>query len=470
MAYTLLATSNLADFYPEYFDGVAPVNSYGLVSQLIRSELSPEAADFLAEPLKPVNENTIKWYTPLEGDIKTYESLLGEEKERAKDKLYGLMGDYSACSSRLLASGSSQKKLAGKLVSSLALSVAYVLAEVPSASKVYFLGNSPVITGWGLSLAPEASGEVLGRNLTEKENDRIQRVLSGERVLPVSPGTLPPAPETVAQPPTQPARPELTPPRPIPPAVVPAAASAGCLSSLLGIILTALGTALLLLLLAFLLYPGLWDSLFGPPATLGAWAERRDSEVALREERDGLLREYLTRVASCPPATAGAGEVIPPVIDPVPVVLPVDPDPVIKEGTLPVEPKLDDELVIPDDPVNLEFLEGCWVSDAGLVDYVSDLPVTYKYCFDGSGGAAIAVDQFDSNGKLNDTCRGSGRAAIDGSTLMIKDSGALCPNGPGYVPTTVVCEAAPEGKPAQCSVQSEGGDVLESFFTYAGRN
>ena len=119
----------------------------------------------------------------------------------------------------------------------------------------------------------------------------------------------------------------------------------------------------------------------------------------------------------------------------------------------------------------MEFLEGCWVSDAGLVDNASNLPVTYKYCFDGSGSADISVDQFDSNGNLKNTCLGKGRASIDWGTLRIQDGGTICPGeNEGYVPTTVVCQAAEEGRPARCAVQSQGGSLLDSFFTYAGKN
>jgi hypothetical protein len=486
MAYTLLTTTSLTEFYPEYADGVAVVNNHGSLSQLLSSEINRGASDFLAAPLEQVKENHIKWYTTLEGDIASYESMEGERRERGKDALYGVMGDYSACASKLLASGSPQSKLAGKLVSSLALSVASVLAGVPTPSKVFFVGDVPVLTGWGLILASEVAGNSRGSQITEKEFALVQRVLAGERIpepisqgpppepLPLGPG----APEEIAPPVAPPVAP------PIVPAPLMAREAMGCLA-LLPLLLMALGTMLLLLLLAFLLIPGLRPAFLVPPVPLAALDEERDREATLRTERDLLLDQYLLRLDACPPVieTAKADLTEIPPLKGTPLEIPEE---AIKDPELPEtiveetveetveEPEeeikeLDEELIIPDDPKNLDFLEGCWISDAGLVDHASDLPVTYKYCFDGSGEADVSVDQFDSKGKLRNTCVGRGVATMDGNTLRIKDRGTICSENEGYVPTTVICQAAEEGKPAVCTVQSEGGRLLNSLFTYAGK-
>ena len=59
-------------------------------------------------------------------------------------------------------------------------------------------------------------------------------------------------------------------------------------------------------------------------------------------------------------------------------------------------------------------MEGCWLCEGGMVNRDTRLPIVYKYCFDSSGAASIAIDEYDAKGAYVETCSSEGSALLDG--------------------------------------------------------
>ena len=160
--------------------------------------------------------------------------------------------------------------------------------------------------------------------------------------------------------------------------------------------------------------------------------------------------------------------------EPEPVVEP-EPEPVVEPEPEPDADHMDnlpepepqyepgpDELDIPDDAErtgNLDFLEGCWISETGLTNRDTGQPVTVRYCFDANGNGSREV--LDIRGPCQG--RATARMRPDGS-LAIDIGEAPCSFGDvAYVDGLVVCTEGTDGK-THCNGQG-GGVHWRSHFT-----
>ncbi|MDR2459342.1 MAG: hypothetical protein LBE38_00960 [Deltaproteobacteria bacterium] len=436
MAYQLLHITSLSEYYPESYEGLTITSCYALISQLLDAELSPEASQILAEPVEKAKKNSIEWHTPLEGTIKAYGTLQGEEKDMADDKLCLAAGQFAAYGAKLMTSASDQRKLAGKLVTRLSTSIATALAgAVNEGQAVYLVGDKPVLAAWGLNPVVGAHGPVPQQRLSDRENKIVKAILAGQRP------NLNPTPV-----PIQP----IAPPVPIEPISPQPAEPIGYYQETtttftttyyevqeyrgslwwLKVLLSALIVFLLLLLLAFLFFPSLREAvgvIHAPP--MAAWDDNRDDQLALAAERDRLRDEYLAFLASC---TGGA-----------------------------------QDLVIPLDAEDLTFLEGCWASDPGLVNSNNKLPLIFIYCFDKSGNAQVYIEEKDKNNRTTDICVTTATAVLEGNTLGITDHGppqCQVNTQRRYQQNDVTCVQGRVGK-ADCTIKPEKKDPLHSPFT-----
>ncbi|MDR2350274.1 MAG: hypothetical protein LBF41_06580 [Deltaproteobacteria bacterium] len=461
----LLHVTDTSDFYPESRDGITICQIYGLLFQLLKTEVSEDAALVLAEPVERPREGSVAWHTSLEGKVQKLEELNPEESREVHDLMCRWAASFASCSAKLMVSPSGQRKLAGKLISKLATAIAGVLAGVGGASEVYAVGGKPVLCAWGMAPVSGSKGAGLSKVITVEQREKIQSILAG--VKPEFKGFVPPPPPS----PPEPVRTgeSTTVPDPvsgegfrtIPVPVSRAAEEDG--RGLPWFPLSAFLAFLATLLLFFLLVPGMRE------LPLAAGAEDRERELLLEQRKEGELKRerdilrngYFAALALCPTGTAAPPAASPPRASRPPV------GPAASRP--PVGPA--EELVIPETGEDLSFLEGCWISDANLVSKLNSLPVIYKYCFNESGEAKVTVDQYDSDGAYKDTCLATGVAVKEGASVTIADSGPSCPGDSlSYTPTTVTCETPAKGAPAVCWLQSRGGEKFDSIFTYAGKN
>ncbi|MDR1314905.1 MAG: hypothetical protein LBQ12_14745 [Deltaproteobacteria bacterium] len=467
MAYQRILVTDLGEHYPASVGGVKPVMSHGLLSGLIESELSADSALFLAEPSVKGREGRIDWMTPHGGPCCDIERLDGPERDWAEDALCLRAGELAALGARLTGADSGERRLAGRLISRLAVEAASAAAGLEGARKVIVVGGVPVMAGWGLALAGAASasarGALDGHELTERESELIRRILAGERPRDFIPrrtplgddgafpaGGIPPVPEAA---PEGEAAPEEKPRR----------GAGGCL----GFLLAALAAFLLALFLFLLLAPDAKRAVLGVAAGPASLPDDRRGD-ALRAELEGLRSRYLDALALCRPGSAD------PAAEPVPAPVPEPaPEPVqepVQEPApepAPRTPAPDAELTLPADTDDLSFLNGCWKSDAGLISYPEGLPFHYVYCFsDGGARALVALQETNPDGSRARTCTTTGTASAEGGVLTIRDDGPKCDMGQNFLPVTVECRPGESGA-ADC-VYDGGRGPSRTRFTYVG--
>ena len=123
------------------------------------------------------------------------------------------------------------------------------------------------------------------------------------------------------------------------------------------------------------------------------------------------------------------------------------------------------ELDIPDDAEetgNLDFLEGCWISETGLTNRDTGQPVTVRYCFDAYGNGSREV--LDMRGP----CYGGAYAQMqpDGSLVIHAGDAGCSFGGVSYVDGLITCVEGADGK-THCNGQG-GGVNWNSHFTRQG--
>ncbi len=116
---------------------------------------------------------------------------------------------------------------------------------------------------------------------------------------------------------------------------------------------------------------------------------------------------------------------------------------------------------------DVSFIQGCWNSDAGLSDSVTNNPVIVKYCFDSAGNGSRSIFH------ASYVCTGTAIAAMrENGELVIKDMEKATCSGQvskSYNPYTTVCQNDGNGK-VRCLMQNlkDKENKLTTKFTRAG--
>ncbi|MDR1082135.1 MAG: hypothetical protein LBQ79_14565 [Deltaproteobacteria bacterium] len=442
MAYQLLMRTSFSEYFPESVGGVRITSCHALITNLLREELSEEAAGILADPVVRERSNLIEWLTHLEGVPVELGMLSGADREAAADALCLRAGELAALGARLTGSRSEQRRLAGRLVSRLSMEAAAAAEATGGARRVFVISGRPVLAGWGMSVASaDVGGEPLSRHeLTEKERRAIDRILAGGRAVDPAPSGGRAGSARGLAPAPGPAPLQGYPPRPgWPSPRIPAAASGG--GGFWRALLAALGAVLLLFFLAFLVFGDARRRLMAPPLAL----PDSGREDRLHRELRELRNLYGARMAVCRPAEPDR-----------------EPERLqgIPEGVPPPPPPPEEEPV---------FVEGCWRSERGLAGTAAGKDILYSFCYSKEGKADVRVEVMDSTGnKRAFYCPASARAGTSGGKLTVDDTGAKCPaDEPDFAETRVVCE--PDGeKSLRCVVKSRDGEELPQKFIYLG--
>ncbi|MDR1395354.1 MAG: hypothetical protein LBK52_04195 [Deltaproteobacteria bacterium] len=402
-------------------DGVELISRYQLTGQLIASELSPEAASFLAEPVKNLEQGRISWYTSLPGRIRSLKEL--SPMEQAEALAYGqeMKGKLAVLAEEFLRSSSRTRKLAGGLLTQILKS--------QDPGRIFLAGDRPVLTGWGLKALAEAGP--------------VQAVQPAAKKIP-SPEAAPLRPEAIA---------------------------VQGRYSFFKILLGAVLGFCIIVLLVFLFFPKLkqlTSHLISPPQLDTAGFDRsRQLEDRLRRELAELRGLYFQKLAACPvpgPAPGPAQSGRPPQA--------WLPD--IKPADLPPsqpEPSRSRNLTIPEGAGknnDLSFLEGCWTSfNESIRNTVTGRPVLFKYCFDNSGQAQVSIDETDAQGKYSGTCVTTAKASFKGSGLiMTQTQGPKCQDNRTYMRHNLTCtpdSSRTEGG-VSCLVEQPGRPSYTTLF------
>lgn len=121
-----------------------------------------------------------------------------------------------------------------------------------------------------------------------------------------------------------------------------------------------------------------------------------------------------------------------------------------------------DHLSIPDNPENLEFLEGCWEAEiaSNTPGRYNTTPQRLVYCFDDKGKGKGALTE-RSNGR--EICVGPAQGELKGGSLAIKDKKPFSVGAGTCITEVITCTNADSGV-AMCSSQLEDGGRSKLVF------
>ena len=492
MAHTFITSTELANLRPLAWQGVQASSCYDQLVHLLQTKLGPRQAALLAEPLVDEQQGKVDWYSSVEGKVQPLNELAPETINAVRAELASLAESIYQIAQNLKASPNSNSSMAGAL---LELAISF-----PGEEHLYLVGNQPVVTAWGYApssftaqpenltrirpmptAGPTAGATAgatatpissqVGKNFTAtNEDDAGQNQLASNQQTPAN---------FSAQPDEQPAEAqEVRHVFPFPWAILAFVLSVLLCIFLLFWLLPRLGFGLAEYNPAL---PALnatseatkpqEKNFYGPG--MEEYFRAQGREQALRNELERLRREYELRLLSCAqraeitppePKPEPPQEIVPPVPD---LVIPKpepEPKPKPKPKPKPIpeptpqptpqpQPKPlaeGDQLVIPQNPSDLSFLEGCWYAQTGLKSTRTNMPISVKYCFDGNGNGTVSIVERDRNQRAIQECKGQAKARLSGSSLQIDDLGARCPGGPTYEKEKITCRNA-NGNQALCT-------------------
>lgn len=183
----------------------------------------------------------------------------------------------------------------------------------------------------------------------------------------------------------------------------------------------------LALLLAALLASGFRVVFYtrGVASVESPWITAQQREAALRHELALLQEQWLGRQAQCP------------------IVAAPQPPPLPEQPVVETPPVPDAPLVIPRQPENLDFLDGCWRSVTDLFDTRDKKPIQHEYCFNDHGAGEVTVKS------SHFTCKGNISAVMHKQKkLVIKtlDIALGCDNQSRFSGWQVDCQSQANGQ------------------------
>lgn len=267
---SLITTTRNTDLQSLGTGGQRAIHAWDQIVGYIGRTLSPAHAALLAEPNQDPDRGITDWYAQAQGAAVLLSSLAKAEREEVSATLAKLYGDIKGTSEQLKKSGREGERFLGEMVE--------MALVTPGQAYVYVVGKQPVLVAWGHTLAgASAAPELL-----------IGRVASGPpgRAASRRPGE---PPMTIVGPPT------LT--------------RDWGWRHLLAALLVAVLLLLMLSTLFFHFAPSGWLPLGNPQCVASPNDLRLQDEIRTVQQREGRLREEISRIAldlgnrrvACPP-------------------------------------------------------------------------------------------------------------------------------------------------------------------------
>lgn len=123
-----------------------------------------------------------------------------------------------------------------------------------------------------------------------------------------------------------------------------------------------------------------------------------------------------------------------------------------------VQKQPDDQLVIPPDAEDMDFLEGKWLCDTGLASMRTGEPVSLAFSFDENGkGSAITYE-------ADDSCAGPVSASLKNGELHISVGESICQkDNHVYEPVEIICSRTANAV-TQCQGRHKSGHAWAAPF------
>jgi hypothetical protein len=144
---------------------------YKELSQCLESTLGSDFSKILAKPVEKPGTNFLEWHSPVEGKPIIFEELSQEEKYSLRARLAFTAKHLLHVGSIYSSSENQSLESLGLIIMEISMTVADFVAGAPSPLKVFTVGDTPVISGWGLSNHRKKS-------ITSYQKDASSQILS----------------------------------------------------------------------------------------------------------------------------------------------------------------------------------------------------------------------------------------------------------------------------------------------------
>lgn len=447
MSGALLRSGALREFFALGAVGHPVYQSATQLRVAMRGQIGADVADTFALPKRNDSGDTIDWYAPVDGPVVPWSSATEEERTAAIESLQAVRERVLSAGQRLEVEVDSERQVFGRLLQHV--------MTFPDDQHVYLVNGNPVLTFWGFRRHDGATAtdslSMLARTSFPAEAPVDTPVVNESPVgrrwpwwlwpllllflmipllfwfrscseapvvdLPADvPSDLPRQPvEEVVRDPVGVER------RPVD--VVPGAETA----------VTQDPRALPV------------DPL--TEETVDPTAVEEEPMPEPQEITEPVPEEQPQEPETAPPAEEEIPEPMP---EDMPTEPPVPPNPEMPQG---VEPP---PLTIPPEALeqgNVDFLNGRWSSNSGLIDETGR-PVRLDYDFE-NGKGEVSLRRSDGT-----VCRGQTTADISQQRLVIADQGQIrCPDGQAFERSTVDCAVGASGR-AECNGRYESGSAF----------
>ncbi|MBR5734387.1 MAG: hypothetical protein IKX79_02440 [Desulfovibrionaceae bacterium] len=390
----LVCTTPASSMHALAWQGIAVSDCYAQIRAMLQRH--PRLGDryvlLFAEPVRNNENNSIDWYTPVQGLVRPLLSLTEDEQAAMRSSLANMASELRSYAEELRIQPEPSRSMRGHILD-LAL-------RFPDESCLYAVGGQPVFTCWGFGPGtPGADPQDLCRIAPAMPRNESPRPPVHEEMQEADP--IPPAAPQEREVP--------------PPPVQPGNRRRGGWLWLLPLLLL-----LLLAALAVTSFGGLptlsGHTIFNAPLL---WSgDEAEQAAALREKNAALrgslasLTERLKRHAQlCRTNTA---------------IAPAPPIPPKQESQKP-------ELSIPENPSDLAFLKGRWRCETDLMNARTGAPVTLEFLFDAKGEAVTRILE------RGDICRGTARAELSAEGVHFALDEQRCTSGNTYPSQSIDC-------------------------------
>lgn len=124
----------------------------------------------------------------------------------------------------------------------------------------------------------------------------------------------------------------------------------------------------------------------------------------------------------------------------------------------PEAPKAEEELKIPEDARNAEFMEGEWRCETGLANAATREPVQLSIAFAKNGSGTATTNEKGGQ------CHGDARVSLQDGVLHIEIGEQTCPHGNAYNAVSIDCRTVAGQSSALCQGTHGSGSKWDATF------
>lgn len=416
---TLITTTSGGEMRPLAVQGILVSERYAQITNILKTRIDESHALLFAEPVFDRGQNTVDWYSSLDGNPVPLTNLDADRQNAIRDHIGRMTREIQNAATTLKGHG-----VAGEMLEKA--------LHYPGEKYIFVFGNQPVVVGWGCD---STTAEVKPQDLSRLHT-----------------GTKPTPEESIKVPPEEPQEKAVVPPVTPPPPNSSILAQktlivekkSGCLPWLLVVLLL----LLLILLLANyfdrlpLSISSLMDNFFGITENEQMIRMEQEKQAIINQEINTLKSKVIQRKAECSPQkTANLPETQQSTILPEEQPLVQEP-PLVAEEKTTVSPMLleqKNQLEIPEaarKTGDVSFLEGKWVCYSGLIDSDTKQPLVITYAFNKNGNGITTASGPMTQGLC--TGKAQGKVNKEGMLLILSDP-ANCPNGHSFSGQEIEC-------------------------------